>query len=381
MAEEAPAEEMTEEEAPAEDDGFTVTTGVGFRAALRMQSATDPEDLDDISFDEIAVEPRFSGRVTDIVAWTANLTVSGRTIDTAIAFPTSYEARALDLVGQLDFHDAFHVWVGRMLTPSDRSNFSGAWFMSPWNYPGVYFAGPVGYVGPRGTEEIGRETGVVAWGNDESGKFKYYAGVMDLDSNVGDPSAATVSPLLAARVGYAFIGSEPGFYGSSTYYGGQDVLALGAAFRYQKEFYVLDTDPTTGEVLDADDVVEFNADLLAEFNVGGTLTGEVGYYNFASDSAPVSNHLMLVGSYTTEDAIGIGKIQPVVRYQMATGENDLAQSQFSAGVNYVIKDYFAKLALTFTRSSGEMDVDGDGTVEDAETSAANLLQLGFQIQQ
>src|SRR5690606_24711964 len=111
-----------------------------YRAALRFQDPEDPESLGDVGFDEINVEPRFSGRVTDVVGWTANLTVSGRTIDTGAGGPLAFEARALDLVGQLDFADEFHVWVGRMLTPSDRSNFSGAWFMSPWNYSGVFFA-------------------------------------------------------------------------------------------------------------------------------------------------------------------------------------------------------------------------------------------------
>ena len=64
----------------------------------------------------------------------------------------------MDLVGQLDFMDEFHIWVGRMLTPSDRSNFSGPWFISPWEYPGVYNVPGQGffYIGPRGTEEIGR---------------------------------------------------------------------------------------------------------------------------------------------------------------------------------------------------------------------------------
>jgi hypothetical protein len=367
----APAAEAPAEE-PAAEDKFKITTGMGFRSALRFQGSDDPESLDDVALDELNFEARFSGKVTDIVGWTGNLTVDGRTTTTGGAGPIAFEAKAMDLVGQLDFADPFHVWIGRMLTPSDRSNFSGAWFMSPWNYPGVYFAGPVGYVGPRGTEEIGRETGVVVWGNDAEGKFKYYAGVMDLDTaagaslgpndDMGAPTVPEAGPLYALRAQYAFIGSEPGFYSSSTYYGSQDILSLGAAFRYQKDFYGED-----------EALTEFNADLLAEFNVGGTLTGELAYYNFANELAPVQNDLMVVASYTTADAIGVGKLQPVVSYQMATGEGGLAMNQFSVYVNYVMKDYFAKLMLGFTHSNGESDALGE--------SKANLMQLGFQIQQ
>jgi hypothetical protein len=137
---------------------------------------------------------------------------------------------------------------------------------------------------------------------------------------------------------------------------------LGAAFRYQKDFYGED-----------EALTEFNADLLAEFNVGGTLTGELAYYNFANELAPVENDLMIVASYTTADAIGVGKLQPVVSYQMASGDGGVAMNQFSVYLNYVMKDYFAKLALGFTHSSGEAD--------GLEDLSANLMQLGFQIQQ
>ena len=51
-----------------------------------------------------------------------------------------------------------------MLTPTDRSNFSGAWFIAPWNYrdfqpqAAAISAGAV-------TEELGRETGFDLWGD------------------------------------------------------------------------------------------------------------------------------------------------------------------------------------------------------------------------
>lgn len=382
-----PMAEPVEEEPPAEEEKFTVTTGVGFRMGLRMQDPADPEKLGELGVDELNVEPRFSGKVTDVVGWTANLTVSGRTIDSGIGGPLAFEARALDLVGQLDFDDWFHVWLGRMLTPSDRSNFSGAWFMAPWNYTGVFFTGPAGYIGPRGTEEFGREVGAVVWGHDPDGKFKYYLGAMDLDSNAGNSNAAAVSPLYAARVGYAIIGSEPGFYSSSTYYGSQDILAVGAAFRTQAQLG--EDDPTTAAVDESDDtdLTEFNVDLLAEFNpVGvGTLSGEVAYYGFNSDMNLMDNMFVGVLSYTTPQEIGIGKLGPVVRFQMASdNDSDVKQTQFDAGIAYLMKDYFAKLQLTYTMAMASdvaiasPDDPDDFTIGDTK---ANLIQLGFQIQQ
>jgi hypothetical protein len=49
---------------------------------LRFQDETDPEKITGDQFlDELYVEPRFSGKVTDVVGWTANFQASGRTTD------------------------------------------------------------------------------------------------------------------------------------------------------------------------------------------------------------------------------------------------------------------------------------------------------------
>ena len=216
---------------------------MGFRIEYRIQNPNDGEKLNDQYVSDFNAEPRFSGKVTDIVAWTANFTVSGRTQDTVLNGPAPppagppyvFEVRAMDLIGQLDFMDEFHIWAGRMLTPSDRTNFSGPWFIAPWSYPGVYAVpgsaahpGAFFYIGPRGTEEVGREVGVTVWGDVMKGKFKYYLAALDLDDG-------SKSPLYSGRLGYAFIGSEPGFYGSSTYYGSQDILAVGVAGQFQEQ--------------------------------------------------------------------------------------------------------------------------------------------------
>jgi hypothetical protein len=368
-----PVEAAPAAEEPPAPSPFVITTGMGLRSSLGIYS-TDPEGpLDGANgfrMDELSVEPRFSGKVTDIVGWTANFQASGQSSNSIAYYaappasngplPYRFEVQAMDLVAQLDFIPEFHLWFGRMLTPSDRSNFSGPWFMSPWNYPGSYFVGGGPYVGPRGTEEIGREVGAVAWGDIAEGKFKYYAGVMDLDN-------PELSPLLTARLGLALIGKEPGFYGSSTYYGSQDILALGVAAQYQKQSVV--DDPTDAVSVDA--LTEVNADVLAEFNIAGagTLTGEAAYYYMDGPAFPVEGAIMALASYTTEKPVGPGKIQPLVRIQN-TFEPD--HMMFDFWLSYVMKDYFAKLALGYTManiSAGEDEIK------------SNIVQFGFQIQQ
>ena len=377
----------------AKPEVFTITTGFGVRFGLQFQNLRDePDKIGQPLVDEIYVEPRFSGKVLDFVGWTANFAVFGQTATTAVGrtgaadtpppagAPVIFEMRAMDLIAQLDFMDEFHLWGGRMLTPTDRTNFSGPWFISPWDYPGVYSVpGPTGgfvYVGPRGTEEIGREVGTVAWGDIMKGKFKYYLGVMDLDDQPRN------TPLYTARVQGAIIGSEPGFYGSSTYYGAQNILAVGLAAQYQKRFVFL---PGV-----QDNLVGFNADILAEFNVGesGTATIEGAYYmadsgDIDADAGdvggvmPYDNAFFVVASYLLPQ-MGPGKIQPLFRYQAAMNDDEgIVQNDLSiidAQVNYVMKDYFAKLSLGFTHT----DL-GDNAAGDAITG--NAVQFGFQIQQ
>ncbi len=382
----APIPETPAAVAPPAENPFKVTVGAGFRTAIHFQNPNVPKDakgkqytkLNDQYLDELNVELRTSGKVTDIVGWTANFTVDGRTRAQASGGPIAFQAQALDLIGQLDFMDEFHVWLGRMLTPSDRSNFSGPWFMPAWNYSGVLD----GYYGPRGTEEVGRETGGVVWGDINKGKFKYYLGVLDLDSNFGVAKGgfAGQNPLISARLAYAFVGSEPGFYGSSTYYGGQDIVALGAAFQYQKNYALPGAKDTAGlQGPDIkDNLVEFNADILAEKKLeAGTPGIEAAYYHESGDTRGFNDFFYVMPTFTTGEILPAkGKLNALFRFQMAkTGDAPAVATHtiFEPSVAYLFKDYFAKLQLSY--SYGKTTVDG------GDTAKYQFVQLGFQIQQ
>lgn len=390
----APAPVPEAAAAPAAESPFKVTVGAGFRAGVRIQNpntATDDGDLtkmDDQFLDELNAELRVSGKVTDIIGWTANFTVDGRTRAQATGGPIAFQAQALDIIGQLDFMDEFHVWLGRMLTPTDRSNFSGAWFMAPWNYSGVL----EGYYGPRGTEEVGREVGGTVWGDIGKGKFKYYAMVGDLDSNVGpDAGAANFagqSPLFALRAQYAVIGAEPGFYGSSTYYGGQDIVAIGAGFQYQKDFKLGNGVDAMGMPLNvADDHVGFNADVLAEFKTGAGTPGiEAAYYHQTGDTRLLDDFFYVVPGFTTTEVLPYnGKLNATVRFQMVMAGKDSAVEKkvwaVEPSVAYLFKDYFAKLQLTYTYMKANYEDDVAAAAANKADQKQQFIQLGFQIQQ
>jgi hypothetical protein len=374
---------------PPAESPFKVTVGAGFRSGLRIQNPNKTSDangagnnltkLNDQFMDELNLELRTSGKVTDIIGWTGNFTVDGRSrAEHGIGAPIAFQAQALDLIGQLDFMDEFHVWLGRMLTPSDRSNFSGPWFMPAWNYSGAL---PSGYFGPRGTEEVGREVGATVWGDINKGKFKYYLALLDLDSNFGvkDGGMAGENPLFSARLAYAFVGSEPGFYGSSTYYGGQDIVALGAAFQYQKGYKCTAGTWNCGPVDGKDNLTEFNADLLIEKKLGDSTPGiEGAYYHESGDTRGFNDFFYVMPTFTTGEILPAkGKLNALFRFQMAktdfAGGSPTTHTAFEPSVAYLFKDYFAKLQLSYTFAKAKPD-SGDA-------KKSQFIQLGFQIQQ
>ncbi len=319
-----------------------VNIGVWLRTGLTFQNPNRPTKFDDQALSAYG-ELHLDGHIYESVNYTFNFVAqySGQDL--------TGTARILDAIAQFDALDEFHIWAGHMLVPSDRSNFSGPFFMSPWNYPGVFSVPGQGFAlifpaeGP-----IGRNTGATIWGDFGKGLFKYYAGAYSL-ADVGQ------SPLYSGRLNFSPIGKEPGYYHSSTYYGDKDVLALGVGAQFQKHGSVgpvpVDAAGVPTGPAPTDDFSDINADILAEFKVGDSvLTGEGAVYHFAGNynannvvpngaPNPADNAFFLLGSYLSPQ-VGIGKIQPLIRYQWAKQKTpDLKMYVVDADLSYVVKEY------------------------------------------
>jgi hypothetical protein len=359
-----PAETPTVTATPAAPppDFKKINVGVAMRVGGVFQSATDSSKLSDTGLDEIYVEPRFSGDIAPMFAWQANfqggIPTGAGTAGSNGSGTGGFSASILDLIAKFEPAAAFHLWAGRMLVASDRSNFSGPWFMSAWKYPGLYPGVPYP-VGPKQGPQ-GRNNGATVWGEFLGAKLKYYAGVFDLNDSA-------VSPLLTGRVNICLLGSESGFYHSSTYYGSQDIVAIGLGGQYQKNGNYNATTMAGG------DLKTFLADLLAEKNLGagGVVTFEGQYYHFDENDAFGRKHAYYVlGSWLTPNKLGVGKLQPLVRWQQATAQASGAPSwkMVDAYLTYVIDDYFLRVAAGY--SHGDV-----GT-----TPTSNAVYLGVQMQ-
>ena len=341
-------------DAPLKREPIPIKTVFGLRTSGRIQGASDPKKMNDISLDTLYLEARFSGAVNKYFGWQANFNGNAKPAKTSGA------ASIMDMILKIDVDDAFHVWAGRLLVPSDRSNFSGPFFMSPWNYPGVYSVGTnFAFVGPK-TGANGRDDGVVVWGQFVGGKAKYFLGAFNLDN-------AQQSPLYSGRINIALLGEEPGLWGSSTYYGDKDIVAVGGGYQYQKGGSNVIPPAVNGDT----NLNIVMGDLLAEKNLpgAGTLSLEGTYYHF-DKGQPAKQAFYVLASFLPADYLGVGKLQPLVRWQQTSPQSGGAKmTMLDAFVTYVIHAYDLKLTAGYQRTDMGNSVVG------------NAIQVGFQIQE
>ena len=349
-------------ETPAEDPSKKpISINAWARTGLTLHGSEDAEKMDHLTNDG-TLELHFDGQATNEIGVTGNVIAAYGFGD-----DPNGTVEILDVIGRFDLADPFHVWVGRMLVPSDRANFSGPWFASPWNYPGfflnTFMPGPP--IGPR-QGPFGRNDGITIWGQAAGGLFKYYASAFDLHN----PAS---KPLWAGRLNLSLINPEPGYYHSSTYYGAKDIFAIGVAAQMQKDgsSFIDEDDPMNNVI---DDYTGFNADVLFEKDLSGSgvLTVEGAFYVYSGDAEAYKNSWLGLVSYLTPDKVGPGKLQPLIRLQGAKTSDvhpvapDESGLSFEAQLGYVIADYAARLALGYQYSK----------LGDAK---ANQIFLGAQI--
>jgi hypothetical protein len=336
-AEPPPVVPAADAAATAEQESYKkINMGVWLRIGGMLQNPVRPKRVDRLS-SNAEVEVHLSNRMRKWLQWTANFvgTYGGGSIDGA------GQLAILDLIAQLEPHESFNFWVGRMLVPSDRANFAGPYFMAPWIYPGAFGAGPK--QGP-----FGRNDGATVWGQFGGGTFKYYAGVYNL---YGDQrtSGQYTAPLFSGRLNLSLLNPEPGFYHNATYYG-KDLLALGVGAQYQKNGTAT-PNPAGGP--DADYAL-LNADLLFEKQLGGSgvIDVEGAFYKYFGDNETRNFSHFALASYLTPELAGVGKFQPLFRiqqtaYKDANGVTPDTATAVDAQLGYVIDQFATRFAVGF----------------------------------
>ena len=360
----------------------TLKIGLGVRTGLYI-GGTNPKgsvkgdgysvQLHDGLFDMITLRPYFSSQLTKNIGVVANLD-----IESQAGF------NLLDAIAQFKIVDEFQIWVGQHIPANDRNNFCGPFFANTWNLAVAVQAYPMDFAA--------RDRGVTFWGLVAGGIVKYQASVVDLQ-----PGAKFENARYAGRVTVNLLDKENYYYASGTYFGAQDVLALGAVFSYQKgldvERSVTNPDGTTSTtILDDNDFIGFSFDALFEKHLGkaGTFTAEAGYWNFDKSGSQylvnqnnkqigsgfvsgLGQSLLFGVSWLTPEKIGIGYLQPNAKFQWADkktsgGEGSPYDTKVvDIGLGYILDGYNHHWRANYRFGNTPLGVE-------------NSFQLGVQFQ-
>jgi hypothetical protein len=272
-----------------------------------------------------------NGSVTDQIKMTFDTEYTG----TGSA-PGDDKIGVLDAIARFELNNQVNFWIGRFLPPSDRANLYGPYYANDWApyadgvadyYPSVF---------------VGRDDGAAYWG--QFGIVKVQIGAFDGESlNSAVPHKNEL--LGAARVMVDFWDPEPGYYLNGTYYGEKDILALGLSGQSQNG----KTDASIDGLLEK---------RLGTGGMEGTVTLEAEYdRDNRLTSLDSSDGWYALVSYLFPQVVGIGKVQPLVKYSDKTydaydadPEDDVRSTEVD--LNYVIKDFSARVGLYYLHQTG-----------------------------
>lgn len=334
------------------DDTRWVSVGAGIKTQFQSVEDGAPNGEDDSNdFDVASARIYINGQIHENIKFTFN---TEKDADDNID--------VLDLIAQFEFAPSFNVWMGRMLTPADRIEMNGPYYGINW----FQYTVPL-YPSDQGGQagRLGRDEGVTVWG--ELGKFQYAIGAFD---GLEGYSNQSDNLLFAGRFAYNFLAMEqnPGYYTSSTYYGGLgNVLTAAVSFQTQSD--------GTGNATESGDFSGYTIDVLSEtvFDGGSVLTLEGEYKDFDADFTLASppgtvsatdpcfclfdgDAWFATAAWLFGEPVGPGKFQPYVRFTENNPSDADTSDLTEFGVNYVISGHNALINASVT--SGDAGLSG-----------------------
>jgi hypothetical protein len=315
-----------------------------------------------------------SGQVTKYVGFEVNSDVDLANGVTPASLGVPSPFNLLDAIVKVETGDAFNVWMGQFLPPSDRANISGPFYINGWDYP---------FVSNYPAIFQGRQLGAAYWGQYSGGQIKWSVGAFNgtggsLQSPYTNPPDTAPNPnnniQLDARVTFNFLDAEPGYYHQSSYYGKKDILAFGFAIQTQHN--------ALGTAAAPANFTGMNLDFLYEtkFENEGVITVEGALYKYNNSDLVTSTQQGQSGfayvGYMFPQIFSVGPItgrfRPYTRYQQYNRDYlapsaGLFSRGLDVGVEYVMNGPNARLTAVWS----ERDV--------VAGSRLNIFTLGAQM--
>ncbi|MBY0467623.1 MAG: porin [Burkholderiaceae bacterium] len=261
--------------------------------------------------------------------------------------------RKLDMYAQFEFTPEFNVWAGRFVGPSERANMAGPYY----SVGGGYWPCVSSRYGCNGGTYVARDDGVAVWGHVAESRLGYAIGVFDgrhfgigaLNRPEARQAGLKTSDdlMYSGRLQYDFWDLETGYFSTADHLGKADILAIGAAFRHQKNGVIT--------LLGKGDYDSYNVDFQLEKNFKGygAFGLEAAYYDYDTDGLVRSEQGKAYSagvSYVFEREVGWGRFQPFVHWQRFNADNHVTTKQIDLGLNYVIAEQNAMVTATYSRN-------------------------------
>ncbi|MGE0860014.1 MAG: hypothetical protein AB7I01_02180 [Gammaproteobacteria bacterium] len=301
------------------------------------------------------------------------------------------EFHLLDAIAKFELNQYLNIWAGRLLVPAERQELNGPYYSTTYDaYKTPFESSDFSTTfGTGGAGVYGRDHGVNVWGAaGPNGQVQYVFGVFNgLESAAGFGPNQDDNLLYAGRVALNFLSVEknPGYYTSGTYYGtAGDILTLAATFQYQED--------GSGSFLNPGDHLNLGADLIYETVLAnkGVITVNAEYKNFDSDYDTAAfadpdcfctfdgESFWVAGHYLIPTQVGIGKLQPYVRYSAIYPDDSSNRDEYEAGLNYVIDGHNARASLFW--QYGDIVTKGLNYSPTAAGEEVHAIKLAFQLQ-
>ncbi|MDD5462043.1 MAG: hypothetical protein PHG00_10510 [Methylococcales bacterium] len=302
------------------------------------------------------------------------------------------EVRVLDAIGKIEYNPYANLWVGRMLVPAERREMNGPFYSAIYQ---IFSFGtpfePADFnlvIKSDGTSagSFGRDDGATFWGAAFNGRLQYAVGFF---RGLRGGANADDNILYAQRFSYNFwdVEKNPGYYTSGTYYGkGGDILTVSVNNQYQEDGAGIASDPGNFRGTGADVLLE---KVLPNKGVV-TVNGEYKNYNISDGYSQASrdagggfamfegNAYDVSAMYLFPQRIGIGQIQPYLRYVNVNPTGSSNRNAYQAGLNYVIDGHNALVSLNYVY--GDLATKGLDYTSTATGNNVNAFIVGFQWQ-